>query len=136
MKPYWILLVAALLICKTTGCQSAQEKTGIPDWSGGRIIFVYGNGLEKEFIRYVAELTEKKKPVICFLPTAAADNPRAIDYWNDLCSDLPVQPVTLRTFISSSPEQKTHEEQIMSAAFSEYVKAQGGAGNAYAQREP
>ncbi len=80
-----------------------------------RTIFVYGNGMERAFLRHIAGLTGKDKPKVCFLPTAAADDQRVIKYIYDLCKDLPLEPSVLVTFISSSPEQKSFEDQILGA---------------------
>jgi len=78
-----------------------------------KMIFVYGNGMDRVFIKYVMDLTHKSNPKICFLPTAAADDERVIAYWYKLCDNLPLIPNVLRTFVSSSPEQKSFEEVIL-----------------------
>jgi len=113
MKKIWILFFIAFFISEITSCQNKTGNSGTDDHSIKKTIFVYGNGMEREFIRYVAKLADKKNPKICFLPTAAADDERAIGYWYRLCSDLPLEPAALKTFISSSPEQKTFEEEIL-----------------------
>jgi peptidase E len=115
MKRTWMLLFAVLLVCNTTRCQTGDDKTDGPGLPVKPTIFVYGNGLEKEFIRYIADLTQKKRPIICLIPTAAADNPRVIDYWYDMCSDMPIRPGVLKTFIASSPEQDSFEDIILDA---------------------
>ena len=114
MKASWILFLLALLLCQATSCQPENEKSHTSQ-PVERTIFVYGNGLEKEFIRYIADLTQKKNPKICLIPTAAADDPRVIEYWYDLCSDLAIRPGILKTFIASSPEQDSFEAIIMDA---------------------
>lgn len=78
-----------------------------------KTIFVYGNGMEKAFIRYVARLTQKKNPTICFVTTASADHPGVIKYLQELVSDLSLKPKFLLSFISSSPEQESFEELIL-----------------------
>lgn len=78
-----------------------------------RTIFITGGDFSVPFIRYVAQLTHKENPRICFIPTASADNPYAIAHWYETCADLPVRPFVLRTFLNSSPDQKTFEETIM-----------------------
>jgi dipeptidase E len=79
-----------------------------------RTIFITGGDFSSPFIKYVAALTHKPNPRICFIPTASADNPYIIADWYDVCAELPVHPYVLRTFINSSPEQKTFEETILS----------------------
>jgi dipeptidase E len=104
----WATLLALI---STFGLGQARPARG--DRAPARkTIFVYGNGMEKLFIRYVIELTGKDRPRICFLPTAAADDQRVIGYIYSLCKDLPLEPSVLVTFVSSSPEQKSFEEQI------------------------
>jgi dipeptidase E len=78
-----------------------------------RTIFITGGDFSAPFIRYVAALTRKPNPKICYIPTAGADNPYGIAYWYEVCAELPVKPYVLRTFINSSPEQKTFEEVIL-----------------------
>ena len=79
-----------------------------------RTIFITGGDFGPLFIKYVATLTGKPNPRVCFVPTASADNPGGIAHWYEVCADLPVKPYVLRTFINSSPEQKSFEETIMS----------------------
>ena len=79
-----------------------------------KTIFITGGGFNKEFLQYIIALTKKPQPKICFLPTAAGDNPYAINFWYELCLGMPVQPSVERVFISASPEQKTFEEHLLS----------------------
>ena len=75
-------------------------------------IFIYGGGLNQAFLEYIAQLTGKVKPKICYLPTAAADNPYAINRWYQLCSGLNVEPHTLRVWINS-PNQKESWKDVL-----------------------
>ncbi len=77
-------------------------------------IFAYGGGFGKTFIQYVADLTMKENPSICYIPTAAADSDRSIKRWFDRAKGLPIKPYILRTFISSYHQDQTFEEIIMS----------------------
>jgi len=79
-----------------------------------KTIFITGGGLDKTFIRYIIALTKKPNPRICFLPTASADNPYAINMWYNLAQDLPMKPYVQRTFLNSSPDQQTFEENLLS----------------------
>jgi dipeptidase E len=99
------LFLAGLLLIVSLFCQ-AQQPT--------RIICINGGEFGKPFMRQIIALTKKSNPKICYIPTASADNPYAINGWYDLCSDLPIRPYVLRTFINSSPEQKTFEETLLS----------------------
>ena len=78
-----------------------------------KTIFAYGGQINEVFVRYVISLTKKEHPKICFIPTAAADNPSYINYWYELCLNLPVKPSVLRVFINSSPDQKSFEESLL-----------------------
>lgn len=82
--------------------------------SPDKIIFAYGGGFGKTFINYVAELTNKKNPSICYIPTAAADSDRAIKRWVDRSEGLAIKPYVLKTFISSYRQDKTFEEILLS----------------------
>jgi len=79
-----------------------------------KTIFITGGGLDKTFVNYIIALTKKPNPRICFLPTASADNPYAINMWYNLAQDLPMRPYVQRTFLNSSPDQKTFEENLLS----------------------
>ena len=78
-----------------------------------KIIFSVGGDFNKEYLQYVIGLTKKQQPKICFLPTAAADNPYAINYWYELCLGLPLTPSVQRVFVNSSPGQKSFEENLL-----------------------
>jgi len=113
MKPIWILLFVTISIFETSSCQRSAAHSDVTNRQIDKTIFVYGDGMHEVFIRYVIGLTDKNNPKICFFPTAAADDERAIGYWYRICDGLPLKPYILRTFISSSPEQKTFEEEVL-----------------------
>jgi peptidase E len=96
------IFIGFLLLC--INILSAQDKT----------VFVTGGSFGKQYIQYVASLTNKTNPKICFVPTASADNPYSINAWYNNVEDLPIRPYVLRTFINSSPSQKSWEEMILS----------------------
>jgi dipeptidase E len=102
-----ILIFQSLFIFATAFSQGQQ--TAID-----KILFTYGGEVTKPFIKYVASLTHKPSPRICYIPTASADNPYEIVYWYSLCVDLPVRPYVMRTFLNASPSQQTFEEIILS----------------------
>src|SRR5688500_15515799 len=64
-------------------------------------IFIFGGGFSTGFLSYLAKLTGKTNPRICFLPTASADNPWAINAWYQQCTELNIKPFVQRMFISS-----------------------------------
>lgn len=79
-----------------------------------KIIFVAGGGLNKTYINYVAGLTNKTNPKICFVPTATGDSPNTILTWYANCEDLPIRPYVMRSFINSNTTLQSFEEIIMS----------------------
>ena len=87
-----------------------QDTTKKPD----KTIFVTGGSFGRQYVQYLASLTNKPNPKICFVPTASADNAQGIANWYATCEDLAVKPYVLRTFINSNPNQKSFEEIIMS----------------------
>jgi len=115
MKASLIFFLIIVLACQTTSCQNGNRDSYKFNQQVEKTIFVYGDGIDKVFINYVAGLTHKPNPKICFLPTAAADDERVIGYWYKICDGLPLKPDVLKTFISSSPEQKTFEETILNS---------------------
>src|SRR5687767_4590283 len=108
MKTIYIFLFIAFYFSNASPGQDTTKK------AVEKTIFVTGGAFGKIFIQYVAALTNKPNPKICFFPTASADNPYSINSWYANCEDLPVRPYVLRTFINSSPNQKAFEETIMS----------------------
>jgi hypothetical protein len=97
------LLLSAFLVAAAICCQCQVART----------ICISGGEFDKPFIRKVIELTGKTDPKICFLPTAAADNPYEIAWWYELCQGMPMKPFVMRVFLNSSPEQKSFEETLM-----------------------
>lgn len=81
--------------------------------SSVRKLFVYGGEFDRGFIKYVASLTGKKDPKICFLPTAAGDAPGYIVRWFETCAGLAVMPYVQRSFISSYSQKQSFEEVFM-----------------------
>jgi len=108
-----ILFLAALTFQFTMG-QSQQTADANSKKPMDRIIFVAGGGLNKTYINYVAGLTNKPNPKICFVPTATGDSPNSILTWYANCEDLPIQPYVMRSFINSSTTLQSFEEIIMS----------------------
>jgi dipeptidase E len=114
MKKIWHILIIACVVFSTAECQSQSGKEPVRK-SNDRTILAYGNGMDRAYIKYLADLTGKPNPRICFFPTAAADDPRAVTYWNRLVEGLPLDACVINTFISSSPEQKTFADEILNA---------------------
>jgi peptidase E len=75
-----------------------------------RKLFVYGGEFDRGFIKYVASLTGKKNPKICFLPTATGDAPGYVMRWFENCAGLPILPYVQRSFISSYNQKESFED--------------------------
>ena len=67
-----------------------------------RKILIAGGGFGTAFIRYMAELTGKPRPKLCYLPTASADSPDGIITWFKNCAPLNVEPSVQESFIAST----------------------------------
>lgn len=75
-----------------------------------RKLFVYGGDFDRGFIKYVASLTGKESPKICFLPTAAGDAGGYVMNWFENCAGLPILSYVQRSFISSYSQKESFED--------------------------
>jgi peptidase E len=82
--------------------------------AGTRKILIAGGGFETAFIRYMASLTGKTRPRLCYLPTASADSPSGIVSWFRSCAPLQVEPYVQESFIASTRQTKSWEEVLLS----------------------
>lgn len=78
-----------------------------------RKIVVYGRGYQPRFFEYVASLTGKERPRLCYLPTATGDSEQSIINWYEACAKFRVQPFYQKMFISSYDQQQTFEEVLL-----------------------
>ena len=62
----------------------------------------------------LAALTGQARPRLCYLPTAAADRPSAIDSWYAYCEVLDVEPFHQEVFISSYRMERGWDEVLLS----------------------
>ncbi len=76
-------------------------------------VFAYGGQVNPGFIDYTARLTGKKRPKVCFLPTALGDHPDYIDYWYQCCKGIDLDPYVLKVWIDSHGQQQSFEEIIL-----------------------
>ena len=79
-----------------------------------RQILIAGGGFRTSFIRYMAELTGKDRPRLCYLPTASADRATGIIRWYEDCASLDVIPFHQESFISSYSMEESWEERFLS----------------------
>ena len=79
-----------------------------------RKILIAGGGFGTTFIRYMASLTGKERPKLCYLPTASASSEVNPVRWYENCAPLNVIPSVQRSFISSGRMTQTFEEVLLS----------------------
>ena len=79
-----------------------------------RKILIAGGGFGEVFIRYMASLTGKERPRLCYLPTASADSEGGTIRWFQSCAPLNVIPFVQESFISSYSMQQSFEEVFLS----------------------
>jgi dipeptidase E len=82
--------------------------------AGTRKILIAGGGFNEPFIRYMAALTGKPRPRLCYLPTASADSPSGIISWFRSCAALNVEPFAQESFIASPRQTKGWDEVLLS----------------------
>ena len=79
-----------------------------------RKILIAGGGFGTKFHRYMASLTGKERPKLCYLPTASADRESGIIRWYENCAPLNVIPSVQVSFINSNRMKQTFEEVLLS----------------------
>lgn len=80
-----------------------------------RKILIAGGGFGTTFIRYMAQLTGKPRPRICYLPTASADSAQgSLNFYRN-CSPLNVEPFVQESFIESLTQTKGWDEVFLAA---------------------
>jgi dipeptidase E len=79
-----------------------------------RKILIAGGNFGTAFIRYMATLTGKPRPKICYLPTASADAPEGIIRFFRNCAPLNVEPSVQESFIESLTQTRSWEDVFLS----------------------
>jgi len=111
---------AGAALSVTPGILSAAEQADFsPEQSPGkrregRKILIAGGGFGTTFLAYMAELTGKERPRLCYLPTATADSADSVVRWYERCSPLNVEPHSQDCFISSYSMQESWEDALLS----------------------
>ena len=120
------MLRREFLVSSTLGAAAGSELLGLsPATSeppvearrasaGTRKILIAGGGYGTAFIRYMATLTGKKRPKLCYLPTASADNLGGTVNWFQGCAPLDVEPHVQNSFIESNSQKLGWEEVLLS----------------------
>ncbi len=92
-----------LAVSPRAGAQKATRK-----------ILIAGGGYGTAFIRYMAQITGKARPKLCYLPTASADSATGIITWYRNCAPLNVEASHQESFIASTRQTRTWEEVFLS----------------------
>lgn len=79
-----------------------------------RKIVAFGGGSNSDMIKYLASLTGKDRPRMCYLPTAAADSAYAVLRWYEKCAELNITPLVQEMFISSYSQKESFEDILLS----------------------
>jgi peptidase E len=79
-----------------------------------RKILIAGGGYGTAFIKYMAQLTGKARPKLCYLPTASADSATGIITWYRNSAPLNVEPSHQESFIASTRQTRTWDEVFLS----------------------
>jgi len=99
------------------GAAVAHAKSAAGQTTGSkptRKILIAGGGFNTAFIRYMAQLSGKSRPRICYLPTASADAPAGTIGFFRMCAPLNVQPFVQESFIASAQQSQSWEEVLLS----------------------
>jgi len=91
-----------------------SESTAHAARAATRKILIAGGNFDTAFIRYMASLTGKPRPRICYLPTASADNPYGSVGFYRACAPLQVEPHVQESFIASTEQPKGWDEVFLS----------------------
>ena len=111
----FIVSTALASIGLSTGSLSFAGSTpNAVSQSQNRKILIAGGGFRTRFIRYMASLTGKERPKLCYLPTASADRESGIIRWYENCAPLNVVPSVQASFINSNRMSQTFEEVLLS----------------------
>ena len=79
-----------------------------------RKILIAGGNYGTTFIKYMAELTGKARPRICYLPTASADSAEGAVAFYRNCAPLNVHPFDQASFIESLSQKLGWDEVLLS----------------------
>lgn len=105
------LLIFSLFTFIGIGSLKAQQGTD----KQYETIFIWGGDINTKFVQYVADLTKKENPKICYLPTASGDDPDNIKYWENICNTLQLDTIILKMWISSSEKNQSFEEILLNS---------------------
>jgi peptidase E len=107
-------LVSSVVGSVGAGVARLGARTPAQSPGATRKILIAGGGFGTAFIRYMAQLTGKPRPKICYLPTASADSPTGIISWFRSSAPLDVEASVQESFIASSRQDRGWDEVFLS----------------------
>jgi peptidase E len=102
------------LVNSVMGSVGALVTTRVSAARATRKILIAGGNYGTPFVRYMAELTGRTRPKLCFLPTAAGDSPQSVISWFQTCAPLNVEASAQASFIASTRQAKSWAEVFLS----------------------
>ncbi len=105
------LTTAALM---TPSALHAMTDASAPAPRATKKILIAGGGFRTKFIAYMAQLTGKARPRICYLPTASADSDESIVGFYQACAPLNVEPFVQKMYIESLTQTQGFDEVLLS----------------------
>lgn len=111
MKKRTILKFLALIIFSVMRMGSVKAQQYID--KNSETIFIWGGDINLKMVEYIADLTKKETPRICYLPTASADNQDNIKYWEYICNTLKLDTIILKVWVSSSEKNRSFEDILL-----------------------
>jgi peptidase E len=106
--------IASSMLVPLAAAGAAADDSTMQTRPVTRKILIAGGGFGTAFIRYMAELTGKPRPRLCYLPTASADAPAGIITWFQACAPLNVEAFVQESFIASTEQHQSWEEVFLS----------------------
>ena len=78
-----------------------------------RQLVIYGSGRHTvPFLKYMAQATGKKRPNLCFIPTASGEDANYISSFHDICSQINVEPFVMSVWINSYDQKESFDTII------------------------
>jgi peptidase E len=105
---FLLFLTFCVIGTKSLNAQQNRKQTD-------ETIFIWGGDINLKFTQYIADLTKKEKPKICYVPTASADNQDNIKYWGRICDALKIDTILLKVWVSSSEKNKSFEDILLNS---------------------
>ena len=105
---YLLFLTLSVVGIESLNAQQNGEKTN-------ETIFIWGGDINLKFTQYIADLTKKGKPKICYMPTASADNQDNIKYWGSICNTLKMDTIVLKVWVSSLEKNQSFEDILLNS---------------------